>query len=371
MTARDYYEVLGVSRTATADELKAAFRKAAAAHHPDRNPDDPRAAERFKEINQAYQVLADPQRRGVYDKFGHNAEAPGSPFGANGPFAGGVIDFSDLAGSGILGDLLGVFGINKGERGDLRREIEVEFVEAAFGCEKDFVYERIDICTTCKGDGGKPGSAIDTCNTCAGRGRIRLQQGLLPIAVERACPDCRGRGRVVRDPCVDCRGGGLMSREHTLSVTLPPGVEAGTTTLVRGVGNRARPDRAPGDLELLVRVKPHPFFRRAGNDVVCTVPVTFPQAALGAEIEVPTLDGKGVLKVPAGTQPGHVLRIRGKGIPAGRGRGDQHVEIAVEIPRSLSARQRELVEQLAAELGTTTGMPEHKSFMDKLKELFG
>lgn len=368
---RDYYEVLGASRSATAEELKAAFRKAAAAHHPDRNPDDPQAAERFKEINQAYQVLSDPQRRSVYDRFGHSAEQPGSPFAAGSPFAGGVVDFSDIAASGILGDLLGVFGVGKGERGDLRREIEVEFAEAAFGCEKDFAYERIDICAGCKGEGGAPGSQIDTCTGCNGRGRVRMQQGLFPIAVERACPDCRGRGRVVRDPCRDCRGSGLATRTHTLSVTLPAGVEAGATTLVRGAGNRARPDRAPGDLELLVRVKPHPFFRRAGNDVVCEVPVTFPQAALGAEVEVPTLDGKGILRVPAGTQPGSVLRIRGKGIPSGRTRGDQRVEVAVEIPRSLSSRQRELIEQLAEELGTSTGMPERKGFMDKLKELFG
>lgn len=367
---RDYYEVLGASRTASSEELKAAFRKAAQVHHPDRNQGDPAAAERFKEINQAYQVLGDPQRRSVYDRFGHRAEEAGSPFASGSPFAGGVVDFSDLAASGILGDLLGVFGVGKGERGDLRREVDVEFTEAAFGCEKEFVYERIDICKTCEGNGGAPGSEVDTCRSCAGKGRVRMQQGLFPIAVERACPDCRGRGRIVRVPCSECRGNGLATRTHTLSVTLPPGVEPGATTLVRGAGNRARPDKAPGDLELLIRVKPHPFFRRVGNDVVCQVPVGFPQAALGAEVEVPTLDGKGTLKVPAGTQPGSVLRIRGKGIPHGRSRGDQRIEILVEVPTQLSARQRELVEELARELGSAA-VSQQRSFMDKLKELFG
>lgn len=367
---RDYYEVLGAARTASSDELKAAFRKAASLHHPDRNAGDPDAAERFKELNQAYQVLSDPQRRSVYDRFGHRGEETGSPFAAGSPFAGGVVDFSDIAASGILGDLLGVFGVGKGERGDLRREVEIDFTESAFGCEKEFAYERIDTCKSCQGGGGAPGSEVDTCSTCRGKGRVRIQQGLFPIAVERACPECRGRGRIVRVPCSDCRGNGLATRTHTLTVTLPPGVEPGATTLVRGAGNRARPDKAPGDLELLVRVKPHPFFRRVGNDVLCQVPVSFPQAALGAEVEVPTLDGKGSLKVPGGTQPGAVLRIRGKGIPNGRSRGDQRIEITVEVPTHLSARQRELVEELGKELGSASAS-QQRSFMDKLKEFFG
>lgn len=368
---RDHYEVLGVARSASSDEIKAAFRKLAAKHHPDLNPGDVDAETRFKELNHAYQTLSDPQRRSVYDRFGHKAEDPGSPFAGGGPFAGGVVDFSDLAVDGILGDLLGVFGVGKGQKGDLQREVSITFEESAFGCEKDLDYERVGVCPPCEGSGGAKDSPVDTCAACAGRGRVRMQQGMFPIAVERPCGQCKGRGRIVRVPCTTCRGSGLAKETHTLKVTLPAGVEAGATKLVPGAGNRVRPERAPGDLELLISVQPHPFFRRVANDVICQVPLTFPQAALGAEVVVPTLDGKGTLRVPAGTQPGAVLRIRGKGIPSGRSRGDQRVEVSVEVPTQLSARQRELIAELAIELGEGVQQPEQKSFMDKLKDFFG
>jgi len=369
---RDHYEVLGIERTSSAEEIKAAFRKLASLHHPDKNPDDPQAGLRFKEIAASYQVLSDPQRRALYDRFGHNAEASGSPFSASGPFAGGVVDISDIAVDGLLGDLLGVFGVGRGDKGDIKRELEISFEEAAFGCEKNLQYERIVTCSECRGSASAPGHVPETCPACNGRGRVRFQQGILPIAVERTCSRCRGTGKMITHPCAMCKGSGLISNGHTLVVTIPPGVDSGQTRLVSGAGNRPRPDRAPGDLEIAIMVRPHPFFRRAGDDVSCQVPITFAQAALGGEIEVPTLDGKGKLRVPQGTQPGSLLRIKQKGMPrrSGIGRGDQLVEVTIEVPTSLSEKQRELLGQLAKELGEDV-QPQRKTFMEKLKDLFG
>jgi molecular chaperone DnaJ len=371
MTQRDHYEVLGVHRDAAPEEIKSAFKKLASQYHPDRNQGDATSHERFKEINLAYQVLSDENRRSLYDRLGHRAEEPGSPFGAGGPFAGGYVDISDIAIDGILGDLLGVFGVGKGDKGDLKRELEVTFEEAAFGCEKSLRYERVVACNSCRGSGAAPGTTPEPCGACNGRGRVRFQQGLLPIAVERSCSRCRGTGRTVRHACSGCRGSGLVTTTESLRVTLPSGVDAGATKLVSGAGNKPRPDKAPGDLEITITVQTHPFFRRTGDDVVCTVPITFTHAALGGEVEVPTLDGKGKLRVPAGTQPGAVLRIKGRGVPrrVGSGRGDQRVEVAIEVPTQLTDRQRQLLEALAKELGEDV-QPQQKSFMEKLRELF-
>jgi molecular chaperone DnaJ len=372
MADRDHYEVLGVTRTATFEEIKIAFRKLASQHHPDKNPDDPKAAVRFKEINSAYQVLSDQQRRAMYDRFGHRAEEPGSPFASSGPFAGGVVDFSEIAVDGILGDLLGVFGVGRGDKGDLKRELEITFEEAAFGTTKTMRYDRIVACGDCRGSGSAPGSTPEQCSACNGRGRVRFQQGILPIAVERVCQRCKGRGTVVVNACGTCKGSGLVTNENTIEVTIPAGVEHGSSRVVSGAGNRPRSEKPAGDLELEIKVAPHPFFRRTGDDVVCNVPLTFTQAALGAEVEVPTLDGKGKLRVPAGTQPGTMLRIKGKGIPkrAGIGRGDQKIEVTIEVPTSLTDRQRALLEELAKELGEEV-TPQRKGFMDKLRDLFG
>jgi molecular chaperone DnaJ len=372
MLLRDHYEVLGVRRDATPEEIKSAFKKLVAQCHPDRNQGDPSAHERFKEINLANQVLSDENRRSMYDKFGHRAEEPGSPFGARGPFPGGYVDISDIAIDGILGDLLGVFGVGRGDKGDVKRELEVTFEEAAFGCEKAMRYDRIVSCIDCSGSGAAPGTMPEQCGACGGRGRVRFQQGILPIAVERSCSRCRGTGRTARHSCSSCRGSGLVTVPETLSVSIPAGTEAGATKLVPGAGNKPRSDRAPGDLELTINVAPHPFFRRTGDDVVCTVPITFAHAALGGEVEVPTLEGKGKMRVPPGTQPGSVLRIKGKGIPhrAGLGRGDQRVEIAIEVPTQLTPRQREILGELAKELGEDV-QPQRSSFMDKLRDLFG
>jgi molecular chaperone DnaJ len=372
MPQRDHYEVLGVRRDATPEEIKSAFKKLAGQFHPDLNQDDPGAHERFKEINLAYQVLSDQNRRGMYDRFGHRAEEPGSPFGSSGPFPGGFVDISDIAIDGILGDLLGVFGVGRGDKGDVKRELELTFEEAAFGCDKQMRYERVGSCGDCRGSGAAAGTVPEPCSACNGRGRVRFQQGILPIAVERTCSRCRGTGRTVKNACTSCRGSGLVTSTESLKVTIPAGVEAGATKLVSGAGNKPRPDKAPGDLELTITVRAHPFFKRTGDDVLCTVPVTFTHAALGGEVEVPTLDGKGKLRVPSGTQPGTVLRIKGKGIPrrGGLGRGDQRVEVAIEVPTQLTSRQRQLLEELAKELGEDV-QPQRRTFLDKLRELFG
>ncbi|HEY6460638.1 MAG TPA: molecular chaperone DnaJ [Polyangiaceae bacterium] len=372
MSQRDHYDVLGVRRDASPEEIKSAFKRLAAQSHPDRNQDDPSAHERFKEINLAYQVLSDANRRGMYDRFGHKAEEPGSPFGAGGPFPGGFVDISDIAIDGILGDLLGVFGVGRGDKGDIKRELELTFEEAAFGCEKSMRYDRVVACTDCRSTGAAPGTSPEPCGACNGRGRVRFQQGILPIAVERTCSRCRGTGRTVKSACGTCRGSGLVSAQESLKVTIPAGVDAGATKLVSGAGNKPRPDRAAGDLEVQIQVRPHAFFRRDGDDVLCTVPVTFTHAALGGEVEVPTLDGKGKLRVPAGTQPGSVLRIKGKGIPhrGGMGRGDQRVEVAIEVPTQLTDRQRDLLAELARELGEDV-QPQRRTFMSKLRDLFG
>jgi molecular chaperone DnaJ len=370
--SRDHYEVLGVSRSATQEEIKLSFRRLASVHHPDKNPSDPHAHVRFKEINASYQVLSDPQRRAMYDRFGHRVEEPGSPFGAGGPFAGGVVDISDIAFDGILGDLLGVFGVGRGDKGDIKRDLEVSFEEAAFGCEKQMRYERVTPCGDCRGNGSAAGSVPDVCSACNGRGRMRYQQGILPIAVERTCSRCRGSGHIVKDPCTKCRGSGLVTSTNTLAITIPAGVEAGTTKLVSGAGNKSRPEKAAGDLEITIQVRPHPFFKRSGDDVVCSVPITFTQAALGSEVEVPTLEGRGKMRVPPGTQPGTTLRIKGKGIPhrAGLGRGDQRVDVTVEVPTQLTDRQKDLLEQLAKELGENV-QPMQSTFFERLRSFFG
>jgi molecular chaperone DnaJ len=370
--AKDHYEVLGVARGASQEDVKAAFKKAASLHHPDRNPGDPDAAQRFKDVNTSYQVLSDPQRRTMYDRFGHRAEDAGSPFGAGGPFAGGVVDFSELNVDGILGDLLGVFGVGRGDKGDIKRDINITFEQAAFGVEREFQYDRIGPCGDCNGSGAAAGSNPETCGVCNGKGKQRLQQGLFPIAVERTCSNCKGRGKLVRTPCGSCRGSGLLSKKATLRITLPPGVDEGASKLIQGAGNRPSPEKAPGDLEVTIHIEPHAFFRRIGDDVICKVPMTFAQAVLGGEAQVPTLDGRGTVRIPPGTQPNDMLKIKGKGIPkrVGSGRGDQVVEVTLEVPTALTDRQRELIEQLAKELGEEV-QPQQRTFLEKLKQIFG
>ena len=369
---RDPYELLGVDRSATQDEIKSAFRKAATQHHPDKNPGDDGAQQRFKEVNAAYQILSDPQKRAAFDRYGGTSmggvNGPDSPFGGQGaPF-----DMADLNLDGIFGDLLGALGIKVGDRGTLQKEVKISFEEAAFGCTKEITYDRVESCGDCAGSGSAPGSSTERCSVCSGRGRVRFQQGVFPIAIERPCSRCRGTGRLVVNPCATCRGAGLLAKPRTIEVTIPPGIENGATRLVDRGGNTSRADRPAGDLELTIRVAPHDFFRRTGDDIACALPISFAQAALGGEIEIPTLEGKGKLRIPPGTQPGKVLRVKGKGIPRrlSGGRGDQLVEVTIEVPTQLTASQKELIARLAEDLGENV-QPQQASFMEKLRSLFG
>ena len=365
---KDPYEVLGVDRTATPEEIKSAFRRLAQKHHPDRNPDDPDAVQRFKEMNAAHQILSDPKKREMFDRFGASGASSGSPFAGGVPF-----DFGDLNFDGFFGDLLGALGIKVGQTGPLQKEVKLTFEEAAFGCTKELTYERVEPCVDCGGSGSVKGTEPTTCKDCKGRGRVRIQQGVLPIAIERPCPACKGAGRVVTDPCRACRGAAVVSKSRTIEISVPAGTENGATKLVERGGNYARADRPPGDLELIIRVAPHEFFRRVGDDIVCSLSIPFPLAAIGGEIEVPTLDGRGKLRIPSGTQPGTVLRVKGKGIPrrAIQSRGDQLVEIGVEVPKELTADQKRIIEELAATLGQKIQpVSPEASLLDKLKNLF-
>jgi molecular chaperone DnaJ len=368
---RDPYDILGVDRSATQDEIKTAFRKLAAQHHPDKNPGDESAHQRFKELNSAYQILSDPQKRAAFDRFG--AAGIGDASTGVGPFGGVPFDVSELNIDGLFGDLLGALGIKVGDRGNLQREIRISFEEAAFGCTKEIKYDRVEVCADCGGSGSVLGSNSERCGLCHGRGRVRMQQGVFPVALERPCARCRGTGRIIKDPCKTCRGAGLVGNKmRTIEVTIPAGVEGGATRLVERGGNAVRPDRPPGDLELIIRVASHEFFRRAGDDIVCAMPISFPQAALGGDIEIPTLEGKGKLRIPAGTQPGTTLRVRGKGVPkrGAGGRGDQLVEVTIEVPTELTSTQKELIAKLAQDLGENV-QPQQASFMSRLRALFG
>jgi len=366
---RDPYDILGVDRSATQDEIKSAFRKLASQHHPDKNPGDDGAHQRFKELNAAYQILSDPQKRAAFDRFGAAGIGAAGP---GGPFGGVPFDMSDLNIDGIFGDLLGALGIKVGDRGHLQKELRITFEEAAFGCQKELTYDRVEPCVDCAGSGAAPGSGAERCSACNGRGRVRYQQGVFPIAIERPCSRCRGTGRIVIDPCKTCRGAGIVAKPRTIEITIPPGIENGATRLVERGGNATRGDRPPGDLELTIRVAPHPFFRRVGDDVICSLPISFAQAALGGEIEIPTLDGKGRMRIPPGTQPGSVLRVKNKGIPRRvmGNRGDQLVEVTIEVPTQLTSQQKELIAKLAQDLGENV-QPQQATFMEKLKSLFG
>jgi molecular chaperone DnaJ len=366
---RDYYEVLGVGRDAGSEEIKKAYRKLALKHHPDRNPDDKAAEERFKEASEAYQILSDAERRAQYDRFGHAAFEQGAGFGGFDFAAAGFEDiFSD-----IFGDFFGTGrrGRSRARRGeDLRYDLEISFEESAFGAEKTIQIPRLVTCETCHGLGTKNGAARESCRACKGTGQVRYQQGLFSIA--KTCGQCQGQGSVIRDPCRSCGGSGVARTQQTLNVRIPAGVDDGSRLKLRGEGEVGHNGGPGGDLYVVLRVREHPLFKRQGNDVICEVPIGFVHAALGTEIDVPTLKGKVKMKIPSGTQSGAVFRLKGKGVPdvRGYGQGDALVRVVIETPKKLSAKQRELLEEFARISGEEVH-PISKGFFDKVKEMFG
>jgi molecular chaperone DnaJ len=369
-TKRDYYELLSVGRNASDDDIKKAYRKLALQYHPDRNPGDKQAEEKFKEVSEAYSVLSDPQKRSQYDQFGHAA------FGDGGPFAGGF-DFTGGAFEDIFGDIFGEFfgggsgrPRSRGRGEDLRYNLTLKFEEAVAGTEKKIKIPRHGTCETCHGTGAKPGTSPQTCPTCRGRGQVSFQQGFFSVA--RTCNQCHGQGTIIKDACASCGGAGRVRKMHTLSVKIPPGVDNGSRLKLRAEGESAPAGGVPGDLYVVTQVEAHPIFVREDLDILCDVPISFVQAALGAEIDVPTLDGKVKMKIPSGTQSGKVFRMKGKGVKDVQGfrQGDQHVRVTVETPAHLTPKQKELLKEFAA-LGGEEVNPLSKGFFDKMKELFG
>jgi molecular chaperone DnaJ len=370
----DYYEVLQVERTANDTELKAAYRKLAMQYHPDRNPNNPDAEEKFKACSEAYQVLSDPDKRAAYDRYGHAgvgaAGAAGNPF-AGGPFAQG--DLGD-----IFGDLFGEM-FNMGTRAgrasraargrDIKFDLRLEFEEAVFGIEREINIRRAEACNDCSGTGSEGGRQPETCQQCGGRGQIRTQQGFFSVA--RTCPVCSGTGSVVRHPCKTCRGDGRLQREHKILVKVPAGVENETRIRYAGEGDAGKWGGPSGDLYVVLEVRAHKFFERDGDDLHCVMPISFPQAALGTELEIETLHGPEALKVPEGTQSGKEFRLRGKGVPHlnAHGRGDLIVEVRVQTPAKLTKQQKELMRQLSESL-KVDNVPQSRGIFDKVKEMF-
>ena len=374
MEKRDYYEVLGVGREAGEPELKSAYRKLAHQYHPDKNQGDAGAEARFKEVSEAYAVLSDPEKRARYDRFGHGG-AGASPFeGFGGPFAGGAGTINDIFGdifSEMFGGGVRGRGRSRPRGADLRYHLELSFEEAAFGTTSRIQIPRPRRCETCKGSGARPGTGPRACPTCGGSGEIRMAQGFFSIA--RTCHHCGGSGQVITDKCPACAGQGHTREEATVEVKVPPGVDSGTRLKLSGEGEPPpSPGAQAGDLYVVVQVKEHPIFRREDTEVVCDMPISFTQASLGTQLDVPTLDGPVKLKIPAGTQSGKVFRMRGHGIPAlqGSGRGDQHVRVVVETPTHLNKEQRELLEKFAALSGEETN-PRSRGFLRQVAHLLG
>lgn len=369
---RDYYEVLGVSRTATEVELKTAYRKLAMQHHPDRNPGDPSAEEKFKEASEAYGVLSDADKRAAYDRFGHA--------GLNGGgFGGGfqtTVDINEIFGD-FFGDIFGTQGGSGGRHrtrarqgGDLREDLRLTFEEAVFGVKKQVKIRRNEICEECSGSGAAAGKSAVQCPDCGGRGQVRFQQGFFSVA--RSCGRCAGTGQIIKDPCMACKGHGRTQKERSLEVQVPPGVEDGTRIRYSDQGDAGTFGGPAGDLYVVLHVAEHDFFERENENLFCVVPISFPQAALGAEINVPTLYGDHKLKVPEGTQTGTRFRIKGKGVPIlnGNGKGSLYVEVKVDTPHKLNKRQRELLEELNS-LTELENKPQKGGLLDKVRDIFG
>ena len=372
---RDYYEVLGIQKGASEEEIKKAYKKLARKYHPDMNPGDKEAEEKFKEVNEANEVLSDPEKKARYDQFGFAGVDPnyGAGAGGAGGFGGGF-DFGDL------GDIFGSFfgggfgggrrrNPNAPQRGEsIRASVSVSFTEAAFGCEKSVTLERSETCGTCKGNGCAPGTTPEICPDCHGTGtvQVRRQTPMGVFASNGPCRKCGGTGRLIHQPCPDCRGSGAVRKRKTIKVNIPAGIDHGQTISLRGQGNAGKNGGPAGDLLITVMVQPHELFRRDGVDVFCEAPITFSQAVLGAELEIPTIDGKVKYSIPEGTQTGTVFRLKGKGIPVlnGRGRGDQYVTVTIETPRNLNKEQKEALRKFSETVGENN-YEKRKSFFKK------
>ena len=371
---RDYYEVLGIQKGASEDEIKKAYKKLARKYHPDMNPGDKEAEEKFKEVNEANEVLSDPEKKARYDQFGFAGVDPNYGAGAGGGAYGGGFDFGDLG--DIFGRFFGGgFGVgqrrnpNAPQRGEsIRASVSVSFTEAAFGCEKSVTLERSEQCPTCKGNGCAPGTTPEICPDCHGTGTVqtRRQTPMGVFASNGPCRKCGGTGRLIHQPCPDCRGTGAVRKRKTIKVNIPAGIDHGQTISLRGQGNAGRNGGPAGELLITVMVQPHELFRRDGVDVFCEAPITFAQAVLGAELEIPTIDGKVKYSIPEGTQTGTVFRLKGKGIPVlnGRGRGDQYVTVTIETPRNLNKEQKEALRRFSETLGESN-YEKRKSFFKK------
>lgn len=378
VTKIDFYELLSVSRDANDGELKTAYRKLAMQYHPDRNPNNPEAEEKFKACSEAYQVLSDPEKRAAYDRYGHAAFNGGG--GAGGPFGGGGFSGNAQDLGDIFGDLFGeMFNGGGGggsrrasrvQRGrDVRYDLTLEFREAVFGKEKEITVRRLDVCGECKGTGAARGKAPVTCTQCGGRGQQRFQQGFFSVA--RTCSVCQGTGTLIVDPCQVCRGETRVQAEHKINVKVPAGVEQDTRIRYGGEGEAGKFGGPAGDLYVVLNVKAHEFFERDGDDLHCVLPISFPQASLGTEVEIQTMEGVESIKVPEGTQSGREFKLRGKGVPHlnERGKGDLIVEVRVETPSKMTKQQKELMRQLA-ETMTVDNAPHSRGLFEKVKEMF-
>lgn len=370
MSKRDYYDVLGVEKNADEKELKKAYRKMAMKYHPDRNPEDQKAAEKFREASEAYEILSNPEKRSRYDQFGHDGVDPQMSAGG---FGGAGFDdiFSD-----IFDMFGGGFSSGRSRRGprkgsDIQQYVEITFEESAFGVEKEIVFHRDEPCGTCDGSGAKPGTSSKTCGKCNGSGEVKFVQRtpLGQIMNVKPCPECGGEGKIVEEHCPACHGHGTERKQKRVKVKIPAGVDNDSVIPLRGYGEPGSKGGPHGDLYIIVRVKPHKLFKREGDNVICEMPVTFAQAALGDELEVPTLYGKVKYKMPEGTQTGTVFRLKNKGIdnPRGYGKGDQYIRVNIEVPKKLSQKQKDLLKEFAKASGDEVH-EQQKSFFDKVKD---
>jgi molecular chaperone DnaJ len=376
MSKRDYYEILGVSRESSIEEIKKSYRKLAVKYHPDKNPGDHAAEEKFKELGEAYEALSDPQKRAAYDQYGHAAfdsrHRARSGGGFHDPFDIFREVFGGSGGGGIFENLFGggQQDPSQPQRGDdLRFDLEITLEEAALGCEKEISVTKLDKCETCHGSGAEQGSKLKTCATCGGRGQVLMSRGIFSIA--QTCPQCKGAGRILEKPCKTCHGNGKHQRSSKIKLRIPSGVDAGSRLRSSGNGEAGFRGGPSGDLYVVLHIKAHEIFQRDGDDLLCEVPVSFVQATLGAEIEVPTLDGKATIKIPAGTQPATTFRVKGKGVKnlQGYGHGDLHVRVQVEVPTRLNHEQKIKLQEFAASCDGHEAPLAH-SFFGKAKKFF-